>query len=529
MLIESTIGAGDTDRLRAYYLTLAFVCVLLCLPLWSTQYVPLVDYPNHLARCYVVSQYDKVSVYQATYDRLIEPIPNLAMDLVMLPMLKFLDVQVAGKIFLTLIVLLFGLGCHLLGQAIHGRPGWLTLPCVFLSYNSMLFYGFLNYLFGLGLFLITLALWIKYRKNWRAASVAGVCLLVCACYLAHLSAYVFLATALFVIGCFDLWSRRASVKSVVTSLLPLLLPLVGFRLFMKGSGMMGEVAWNGVRQKLINSVSWIVTYNYYLDLLFALSVLVVLLILLPRVRGLRVNWIVFAAAASLGLLFVASPETLFTSHSADIRFIPPAIVLALMSVRFVVPARAGKAALALILAASSVRAGGVWYEWQRTDKKIAAQVSLFEHLPEGAGVYPVVILPTGIQANKREKPLAHIIHYATIYRHTSSPTLFALRGQQSLHFKQPFTYYPFGLSVAQPLAPDQVDWPLIRQKHDYLWCYNLSDSYIAYLKERCTLIAEAGDGMIFRVNHANSAQALEGTRPVTSASSYASGELNLKR
>jgi hypothetical protein len=169
------------------------------------------------------------------------------------------------------------------------------------------------------------------------------------------------------------------------------------------------------------------------------------------------------------------------------------------------------------------------------DRKIAAQVELFEHLPAGAGVYPVVILPTGMQANKREKPLAHIIHYATISRNTSSPTLFAIRGQQPLLFKQPFTYYPFGLNVAQPLEPEQVDWRLIEQRHDYLWCYNLSDNYIAYLKENYTLIATAGEGMIFRVNSARNLQAAEGMRPaapaaaVASAPSNADARLSLKR
>jgi hypothetical protein len=200
---------------------------------------------------------------------------------------------------------------------------------------------------------------------------------------------------------------------------------------------------------------------------------------------------------------------LFTSHSADIRFIPPAVVLALMSVRFRVPARAGMLALSIVLVAASVRLGGIWYDWHRLDRRISTQVSLFSELPEGASVYPLILLPVEVAANKREKPLTHIIHYATIERQTYSPTLFALRGQQPLNFKYPFTYYPFGLNISTPLDVGRVNWQLIFDNHDYLWCYNLNDAYVAFLKENCRLVAEAGGGMIFRVDHARGLRAPE--------------------
>jgi len=271
---------------------------------------------------------------------------------------------------------------------------------------------------------------------------------------------------------------------------------------MEGSGTTGQIGWNGPRQKLINSVSWAVTYNYERDILCACLVLVALLALVGRASGLRAERPVAACAAAFALAFVASPETLFTSYSVDLRFVPAAAVLAIMSVRFNVPARAGLLALSVVLAAACVRLGGVWYDWRGLDGRIAAQLSLFSQLPRGSSVYPLVVLPTGARAQKMEKPLLHIIHYSTIERETHAPTLFALRGQQPLRFKREFSYYPFGLSVPAPLDAGRVDWQLILDNHDYLWGYNLPQPYAAFLKENCVLLAEAGGGALFRMDRA---------------------------
>lgn len=502
MPISTTIEPGQPRLLNAYRLALASVCVLLCLPVWATRYVPLIDYPNHLARVHILSRYEAVPTYRARYDRVIEPLPNLAMDAAMLPLLKVFEVETAGKVFLTATLLLVVFGCHLLGRAAHGGPSWLALPCSFLSYNSMLFFGFLNYLFGLGLFLVTFSAWLGHRGRWRAAPLAGLSLLACACYLAHLSAYAFLVLAAGVVACLDLRSGDRAARGLAAKFLPLALPLVLFRLFMGGSGTTGQIGWDGPRQKLVNSVSWAVTYNYERDILCACLVLVAALALAGRATGLRAERRVAAAAAAFALAFAASPETLFTSHSVDLRFAPAAAVLAIMSVRFNVPARSGLLSLSVVLAAACVRLGGVWYDWRGLDARIAAQVALFSHLPRGSSVYPLVVLPAGARAQKAERPLLHVIHYSTIERETHAPTLFALRGQQPLRFKREFSYYPFGLSVSAPLDVAGVDWRLILDNHDYLWGYNLPGAYAAFLKENCVLLAETGGGALFRVDHA---------------------------
>lgn len=92
-------------------------------PILVVLYPPLADYPNHLARAYVLYNYNTNPAFRA-YERVFLPTPNIASDAALLLLQKVLPAETAGRLFLISIVLLFVLGCHLLGRAIHGRPTW---------------------------------------------------------------------------------------------------------------------------------------------------------------------------------------------------------------------------------------------------------------------------------------------------------------------------------------------------------------------------------------------------------------------
>ena len=98
-----------TQTRRGYWLALAGVTVLLCLPVATIEYPPLVDYPNHLARCFILHNYE-IPRYFAEYVRVLQPIPNLAMDLIVPPLLGVLSTSLAGRIFLMLEIVLFVIG-----------------------------------------------------------------------------------------------------------------------------------------------------------------------------------------------------------------------------------------------------------------------------------------------------------------------------------------------------------------------------------------------------------------------------------
>src|SRR4051812_41268743 len=84
------------------------VCVFLCLPLVISRYAPLVDYPSHLARAYILAHYNDVPRYRQNYVPTRELLPNLAIDITGRYLLRFINVTTFSRFFLASIVLLFG-------------------------------------------------------------------------------------------------------------------------------------------------------------------------------------------------------------------------------------------------------------------------------------------------------------------------------------------------------------------------------------------------------------------------------------
>jgi len=500
------IDAEDKRQVRAYYACLIAVSVILCLPIWATEYLPLVDYPNHLARAYVLHYYNDTNAFQTMYALIVEPIPNLAIDIIVPALMWGFTLETAGKIFLTLTVLLFSYGCHLLGMALHNRPTWLAIICALFTYNSSFLYGFVNYQFGLGMFLVTLAVWLRYRHRWNLSSFLGVCGLVLASYLSHLSAYVFLGIALCIVTLYDCLTARCGRRQLINAafgLAPLTLPLIAFIIFMRSGGAVGAIDWNTIQGKFINSLSLILSYNYRLDAVAACIIAGVVLMLAVYARCVESERAVLLVGGCFAICFLLCPRTLFTSSGADARFIPAAALMALLSLKFTVPRHIGICALSIVLCIALVRWAGIWHMWSAMSQRVSSQVQMFEHLPEGTRVYPL-FFDDWIKENKTERPFEHSINYATIYRRAFVPTLFALRGQQPLIFRDK----PFFQRINHTTPLDEVNWKAIFSGYDYVWCDKLDDKYLQFIANRCQLIVEADGFRIYRIN----ANALESVR-----------------
>lgn len=493
--VNTTLDATDLRARKIYWALFVLINLVLILPLWMTKYPPLVDYTNHLARAYILHNYDQVETFKASYVKVVEPIPNLAFDLIVPFFMNIFRIEVAGKIFLTLTLLLFTSGCHMLGRAIHGSPTWLALSSALFTYNSTFIIGFVNYMFGLGMFFISAALWLRFRRRWSPMTVAIMILLVFACFLAHLSSYLFLGVTLVVVTLFDYFAARKINKNMVVGLLPLVPPLLAFVAYMKGSGQVGNIESNTVLGKLIGALALILSYHYFLDAALALALLALALSLYFKAKNAQVKWAMIAVGTIFAILYMVFPKTLFTAGGADARFVPPAVVLIVLAISFEVSKRVGQYALIIFLAVSFIRTGSIWYEWRNLDKRFAEQVELFRHFEEGARVYPLYFKDT-IHNNKLDRPFDHVILYSVIYRHASTPTLFHIRGQQPLLFRNE----PYFIPLKSSTLPAQVNWQQIFSNYDYIWCYKISDDFLPYLKENGELIAANDDTMIYRAH-----------------------------
>src|ERR1035437_7817826 len=79
---------NSTQELKANYAALLIVFCMILIPIWIVKYPGMMDYPNHLARCYVLAHYHDNPVWQQRYELDHSPLPNLAIDLVVVPLLQ---------------------------------------------------------------------------------------------------------------------------------------------------------------------------------------------------------------------------------------------------------------------------------------------------------------------------------------------------------------------------------------------------------------------------------------------------------
>ncbi len=175
-------------RLRAGWV-LAALCLTLVAPLALTDVPPLLDYPNHLARVFVLHALPHDPVLARFYAAHWSVIPNLAVDLLGPPLLHMLPVHLAGRMLIALSVLLPVCGAVAYGRTIGSR--WWPLGAGLVAYNATELHGFLNFSIAIGLALLLAAAWLRWRDH-RPVLAAGLAMAGApVLFLSHLMGLVF--------------------------------------------------------------------------------------------------------------------------------------------------------------------------------------------------------------------------------------------------------------------------------------------------------------------------------------------------
>jgi hypothetical protein len=488
-----------------YWLFFSVLLAISCLPVWLYRYPPLWDYPNHLARAYILYNYSSIEAFQRVFYVSAVPIPNLAIDLFFLAALRFVDIYLASKFFLTFAIVLFFVGCHLLGRALaQGRVNWMTLPCSFLVYNSMFLWGFVNYIVGLGLFLVSLAIWLhNASRNWTIVRLSIVSALVLLTYLAHLSAFVLLVVTLMVLSLRDIVRARRRVRRTIVGLIPMLPALLVLQLFAQKVGSIGAIAWAAVPrpglgaiafEKLTAALTVVTSYNYLFDgLVLAVLLGSAFVVWMAKGAKVRAQSPLFLCGVILIILFLISPKELLTGSSVDARFVPPAVLLLLLSLQFDAVKLLGKLALALCVLTMFTRIIFIGNEWRMIQPTIEANVRMFEHFRAESPVFPIVPFPEARGPKIMRAALHNLVSYAVIQRHIMLPNEYAYRTQQPLVYR---SYHPYRESVK---GIGDVDWTDVFAHYRYVWSCNVPEPVNSYLLEHADLIDRTPQCAVFGI------------------------------
>src|SRR5262249_13927605 len=141
----------------------ALLTAFVILPVFLVEIPAMSDYPNHLARMYLLSTIGtpEENPYYVVNWKLC---PNLAMDLIVPALARFMDVAIALKVFLVLSQILVVSGAVALEIAIKKRHQFAGFAAAAVIYSMPFSWGFLNFEFGTGMALWGIASWFAFQN-----------------------------------------------------------------------------------------------------------------------------------------------------------------------------------------------------------------------------------------------------------------------------------------------------------------------------------------------------------------------------
>src|SRR6267154_3765163 len=409
--------------------------MLVSVPLFSTALPPLFDYPNHLARMHLLAEGGN-AFYAVRWG----PLPNLAQDLIVPPLARLMPLEIASKLFLAMIFGAIAGGTIWLNRVVTGVWRFWPLLAFLLLYNRIFLWGFVNYLFGIGVALGGTALWLALEPRgwWIRVLVSSLAAL--ACYFSHIAAFGFYALVIFGVeaapaftelrlGDWPALGRRTAIAGPQW-LIPASLFLGSWQ-----DTARGPISYAGFSRKADLLFGVFDNYNRAFDIsCFALFLgLIGWLALTGRLRiAPRLGW-----AAGVGFaVYLLLPSQMYGGSAADHRLPAALFLLMIASCAPHFPSR--RAAVAIGVAAALVlvlRLAMIELVWHRADRVYSADLAGIDMLPRGAKL--AVAHPAGA-VNFVPVPEVHLAVLAVARREAFVPTLFANKRQQPIALKPPY-------------------------------------------------------------------------------------------
>ena len=426
----------------------------LALPAALVPVPPLLDYPNHLARLWLLGGGGAggplVSVYGFEWHA---AMTNVGFDRLAAMLGPLTGLSVLPPLFLAIACLLPPAGAVLLNRAMFG--GWHWWQCGFglLAWGFTMLAGFLNFQLSLGLALMAAALdpaIARFRVAPILRVALGALILVvhpfgCLFYGVILAALAFGPER----GMSQARLGRGVMRSTAC-----LIPLALFWAWtpdLPGTHASQSLylRWGGdvLASKLLVAASLIVTYHPLTDFAFLVALWFVLRVLIGMGAG-RVHAGLLYASVALALLALVMPAALANTAYVDIRLPLMAALLAAAALR--PSARLGPVPSALLLTtlvlARTAWIGAVWEARQSDMRSLALALAT---VPPGARIIPAEHCcapgPVGRRLLVTTPTYLHDPALAVPWRQAFVPTLFAAPGKQPLRVRPPWD----GLAVAE--------------------------------------------------------------------------------
>ena len=444
-------------------LMLVIGAIILLLPALVAPIPPMSDYPNHLARMWLLSGGADLPGVRDIYRIRWDTLTNIAIDLVGATVGRVFSYEVAGRLSVAAAIVLPPLGGVVLWRSVHGRWHWWMLAFGLLAWGQSLLSGFLNFQIGLGAALLFAAAdgWVQTRHPvWQLAirSILAAILLV-----AHPFALIFYAAlvAALVWGpeLTPSWRRMGwqalliGGSLVITGLVFLLLtPSLPGTQEHSGLSTLSYEFHRGLwdfQKGPLKKLSWAFLafrgYDMRLDVLTGAALLLPVALAAAN-RSLRLHAGMLLATGALCACYFAFPPYLLGAYWVDTRFAimaPFALVVALVPN---LPRLLQPVCAALLSVVCVARTGSVAMIWQDRQVDIASVALALEAVPSGAKLLPLEHrpldpsdAPIGRYMNFGETSFRHLSALGLPWRHVFVPIIFAARGKQPIETQPPWS------------------------------------------------------------------------------------------
>ena len=185
---------------------------IISIPILLHPLPPISDYINHLARMHVIATINSDPDLSRYYEIDWQVIPNLMMDMVVPLLERVMNVYRAGQAYTLLSFVLILSATVALHRQLFGR--WSAVPLIAfpILYNGVFLVGTMNYVFGIGLLLWGLVVWVGLRERGPVLRLTVSLAFVLGLFFCHLFALGVYALGLLAFETRRLWIGYAGLR-----------------------------------------------------------------------------------------------------------------------------------------------------------------------------------------------------------------------------------------------------------------------------------------------------------------------------
>ena len=376
--------------------------------IWFT-YLPLGDYPNHLASLQIRKTLSS-NPYLAnfyTYRWLFTP--YLGLELLATPLMYLVSVELVGKIVIVFTLVMICVGTILLNRELNPNNwGGLSLFVGIFLYNGAFNSGFISYIIGIAFAIWAFWIWVRYRTKAKGISITLFTALAGIVCLMHLYAFAIYGICVAGYECSVFWEKLRIERQLRVSLLripfsgavSLLVPLLATIGLSPVSNNHGQTIWGrpwGPSTFWDSIVKWKgeglvspIYFHYAFEKPLILAIFMILVWALSTRTIIVSSRMVFPLAA-FGVIFMIMPFELWGAAFADYRLPSGVAFFGWASLGWGEISVARIVAVRLLLSVCLiVRVGSVLSAWQPKQAIIGEYETALQSVPPGSRLLVIV-------------------------------------------------------------------------------------------------------------------------------------------